>query len=467
MSSLDLTGYHLTYDQEFTDPNAFKVSPDGSLGGSAGFKSQYDWGGRSVPTNHEAEFYSDPSIGVNPFSVQNGELTITAQDATPGQRSDGMPYTSGMITTQNTFSQHGGYFEIRAEVAGGQGVWPSFWMLPNTGADYPELDVMEDPNLGPPDQYWVHATAPTGGGGGYVQTGTTLAAGYHTYGVEWNDQNITFYFDGQSVNEVSTPDAFASLKMYMIAGLAVGGVNSWPATPGNNSIPAQYKIDYIRAYSNNPSDPAVALQPTSSPDGANTTPVLPRGPDIGFMDTTTNQGGTAQSFPYSGPVAGLQSDYMWAGNDSVNITASSPNMFLKSGAGTDALAVTSGSNVLDGGTGSNFLVGATGADGGHDTFFTDARDSAVPVWSSLVNFHSGDSMTLWGFTPGVSTMTWADSQGAAGYQGATLHAATAGPGTAVNASVTLVGFSTSDVATKMTTSTGSTGGNNYLNIHFN
>ncbi len=59
--------------------------------------------------------------------------------------------------------------------------------------------------------------------------------------------------------------------MYLIANLAVGTANSLPgATSGAPT--SQYNIDYIRAYSNNAALPAVAMQPISSPDGANTTP---------------------------------------------------------------------------------------------------------------------------------------------------------------------------------------------------
>ncbi|MFT8247390.1 Calx-beta domain-containing protein, partial [Roseomonas sp. BN140053] len=41
-----------------------------------------------------------------------------------------------------------------------------------------------------------------------------------------------------------------------------------------NALPAHFQIDYIRAYSVDPTAKAVALQPISSPDGVNTTPVL-------------------------------------------------------------------------------------------------------------------------------------------------------------------------------------------------
>ncbi len=272
--NLDLAGYHLTYDQEFTRPAQFVVSPDGAVG----FKSQYDWGGRTVPSNSEAEFYSDPSLGPNPFGVQDGNLTITASAASPDETSDGMPYISGMITTQNSFSQHGGYFEIRAQVAGGQGLWPAFWLLPTTLKDYPEMDIMEDPNLGSGNMYWIHATGTSKGGGGFFSPGPQLAAGYHCYGVEWNDHTVTFYFDQQAISQYATPPDFLGVNMYMIANLAVGGVNSWPGTPGPNSIPAQYKIDYIRVYSNNSADPRVPMQQISSPDGADTRPVMKKVP---------------------------------------------------------------------------------------------------------------------------------------------------------------------------------------------
>ncbi len=74
-------------------------------------------------------------------------------------------------------------------------------------------------------------------------------------------------------------------KMYMIANLAVGGAGSWPAPP-TGATTASYSIDYIRAYSADPTVAAVALQPISSPDGVNTTPsyttpAIPAAPVIG------------------------------------------------------------------------------------------------------------------------------------------------------------------------------------------
>ena len=139
-------------------------------------------------------------------------------------------------------------------------------------------------------------------------------------------------------------------------------------------------------------------------------------------------------------------------------------MFLHGGSGDDALAVKGGTNVLDGGAGSNFLVGNTGTDGGTDTFFVDGRGGQT--WSTLVNFHHGDSVTIWGFQQGVSTEAWTASEGAAGYTGATLHSELAGAGTGVNASATFAGLEYGDLA-KLTVQTGTVGGLSYLNVSYN
>jgi Ca2+-binding RTX toxin-like protein len=141
---------------------------------------------------------------------------------------------------------------------------------------------------------------------------------------------------------------------------------------------------------------------------------------------------------YTGPVAGLQHQFINITSDSLNITASSPNWFIHSGSGDDALAVSSGTNVLDGGAGSNFLTGGTGK----DTFFVDDRGATADIWSTVVNFHAGDSATVWGVTPQDFTLSFVDRQGMGSFTGLTLHATAAGKPTA---SLTLAGFSQADM----------------------
>jgi len=186
-------------------------------------------------------------------------------------------------------------------------------------------------------------------------------------------------------------------------------------------------------------------------------------PAFSTKDTTTGAAGGAAGAQYAGGVDYLQSQYIWSSPDSANLTANMPYVFLKGNAGNDALRANSGSNVLDGNLGSNFLVGATGADGGRDTFFLDGRQSA-PTWDTLVNFHPGDSVTLYGYTPGQSAMAWVDGDGTPGYTGATIHAAF--DGTNVNGSVTFAGISLADAQSKFTITSGNNG-INYLYVHYN
>jgi serralysin len=180
------------------------------------------------------------------------------------------------------------------------------------------------------------------------------------------------------------------------------------------------------------------------------------------LDMTTGRavaGATGE--PYSGPVSGLQQQYVNLTPDNLNITASTPNWFIHSGTGTDAIAAMGGTNVLDGGTGSNFLTGGNGT----DTFFVDDRAANSDIWSTVVGFHSGDAATVWGVTPQDFALNWVDGQGATGFTGLTLHATAAGRPTA---SLTLTGFSSADLSNgRLGVSFGNVDGNSYMYVHGN
>ena len=184
----------------------------------------------------------------------------------------------------------------------------------------------------------------------------------------------------------------------------------------------------------------------------------------GYIDSVSGAQGTAAlSAAGSGGPSYLQYQYIWTSSDGVALSTSVPNVFLHGGTGQDSIQVTSGQNVLDGGTGSNFLTGGTGT----DTFFTDARGTAV-VWNTLRNFHGGDAATLWGFTAGVSSYTWdATVAGAAGSTGATLRANIVGgsgrTGNGIDASITFAGLSVAQ-AKNLQIVTGTQAAGNYLYI---
>ncbi len=212
------------------------------------------------------------------------------------------------------------------------------------------------------------------------------------------------------------------------------------------------------------SDPTAVMYSTSSASNRDFSAsdlagirALYTAPSFLQTDTVTNVSSRPDGTAYTGPVSYLQHEYIYGGTNGVAVVATDPNVFVKGGSGDDAITVSSGRNVLDGGTGSNFLTGGTG----NDTFFVDGRGGQV-TWGTLVNFHAGDAVTLWGFDPAISTRSWSANEGAAGYQGATLHA-DLNHGGSVNASITFAGLTSADVARFGITS-GTVGGSTYLQI---
>ena len=204
---------------------------------------------------------------------------------------------------------------------------------------------------------------------------------------------------------------------------------------------------------------------TAASDGSGGPVVTPTGEPaaaVAYTDETTGATGSHAIDAASGGLAYLQWQYVenqyYGDPDTVVMSASTPDVFLKGGTGTKALTVTSGQNVLDGGSGSSFLTGGSGT----DTFFMDVRGDNS-VWDTLVNFHAGDAVTVWGWVPGVSTETVDAQAGAAGYQGATLRLANGGFG-GQTSSVTFAGLSADQVA-HLQTATGTVGGVSYLYLY--
>ena len=200
---------------------------------------------RSLPTNGELELYVDPSVfGLNPFSVRNGVLEIVAEPAPPQlvPRLNNYRYTSGIITTQPSHAQTYGYFEMRAKLPRGKGLWPAFWLLPADQTWPPEIDVME--SIGDPTH--VFMTSHIKGVEPKSHEARISDGEFHTFAVSWDPNELIWYIDGrETARERTHPDL--NKPMFMLANMGVGG--HWPGSPdAGTRFPAIYAIDYIRAY---------------------------------------------------------------------------------------------------------------------------------------------------------------------------------------------------------------------------
>jgi beta-glucanase (GH16 family) len=227
--------------------------------------------GGSNTKNKEEQWYLNAAYGPTAdlaretYVVKDGMLHIVAQP-TPDQYKqyvEGYGYTSGLITTHSKFEQAYGYFEMRADIPEGQGMWPAFWLL-RPGGWPPEIDVMEVVGKKPDELVTtIHSKA----GGNYSMDGHVtvipgLSQGMQTYGVNWQPDTITWYFNGEQVYQTNTP-ADMHDPMYMLVNLAVGG--TWPGSPDETTeFPAAMKVDYVRAYTEMPEGAVVNLPAAAS-----------------------------------------------------------------------------------------------------------------------------------------------------------------------------------------------------------
>ena len=205
--------------------------------------------------NHELQWYRPENI-----SVSNGSLYLTAKQESI-RASDGKTYdySSGMVTTGRIvsdtqtpvqFAFQYGYIEIRAKIPKGKGLWPAFWILPTDHISKPEIDVLEV--LGhETDKVYLnfHYQIPDGkdavSQGEFI--GSDFAEGWHTYGVDWKPDGITWFIDGTERRTFTDRSIIPSESMYLILNLAVGG--DWPGAPDENTIfPNTYQIDYVRVW---------------------------------------------------------------------------------------------------------------------------------------------------------------------------------------------------------------------------
>jgi len=178
---------------------------------------------------------------------------------------NGRDYTSAMLSTEGKAAWHQGRFEMRAKLplAPGEskGLWPAFWMRPESGTGDGELDIMEaigTASASHPEAGTVHHTLWYDGKGTYPKQSTVVPVaggvsdGFHTYAAEWDPGVVRFYVDGKLTferNRDSAPwidEAFAG-QFYIRLNLAVGG--TFPGSPDSKTaLPADMQVDWVRVY---------------------------------------------------------------------------------------------------------------------------------------------------------------------------------------------------------------------------
>jgi beta-glucanase (GH16 family) len=227
----DKPGWKLTFHDEF----------DGASLDPSKWNPRDPWG---RVRNNELQAYVEDA-----FRLHDGMLHIVAEKRSASYDGAVRQYTSGMMSTYRKFAQQYGWFEVRARLPKGNGLWPAFWMLPEPLGWPPEIDVME--NLAQDTRVAYFTNHFTGSDGKHGSKGSgkiatpDLSADFHTFAVEWTPEAIVWYLDG--VEKFRSAVGVPHQPMYLLLNLAVGG--AWPVPPDETTaFPASFQVDYVRVY---------------------------------------------------------------------------------------------------------------------------------------------------------------------------------------------------------------------------
>lgn len=223
---------------------------DGAKGSAPDAKTWTHDLGASGWGNKELENYTNSRE--NSFLDGEGHLVIRAIKTETG-------YTSARLKTQDKYAVKYGRVAARLKLPKGQGIWPAFWMLGDDikTAGWPkcgEIDVMEFIGKTPGTAYFTLDGPGYSGAGGLSKSApVSNPDAFHTYGIEWAPESITFLLDDQPVRTLTPKDLPAGTKWvydhphFLLLNLAVGG--GWPGNPDATTVfPQDYVIDWVRVW---------------------------------------------------------------------------------------------------------------------------------------------------------------------------------------------------------------------------
>lgn len=211
-----------------------------------------------------ADWNDEMSESYDQAYVKDGKLVLTGAKV-------GDTYRAGGIQTKGKFDFTFGKVEVKARISQyPNGAFPAVWMMPqksiyNGWPDGGEIDIMEHIK----QETHIHQTLHTH----YTYTlgikdpsnsraTITEFNEFNTYGVEWTEDKITFFVNGQETMSYSnlyladesvkrqwpfTKDA----SFYLILNMGLGGdrPGSWAGPIDDSNLPAIMEIDWIKVSS--------------------------------------------------------------------------------------------------------------------------------------------------------------------------------------------------------------------------
>lgn len=247
-----------------------------------------------VATKKETDYY-------HPW-IWQAKPTNNYSDIYPNENNDGEGYpfkmSSGQATTKSKYLY--GYFEIRAKISKGTRMWPAFWLFGHTdgleGTLFPnktEIDMFE---IFPGEQNAneitsnLHYTVITQNNNNedianfldqyniqkgwnstfnnykienlageemrpFIADQVDISSQYNTYGIEWESDHITWYFNNKPFLTITNPSVLSKFNQHMAINLSsevkYSGAD-WDLILETLSDENLFLIDYLRIYKKKP-----------------------------------------------------------------------------------------------------------------------------------------------------------------------------------------------------------------------
>jgi hypothetical protein len=237
-TTIDLSGYRLTFSENFSKLDVSAYGP------ATRWIAHTPWNGDFG----DAVFDNPGPSG--PFTVTPDGLNITASLDAHGK------WHSGLLCSKSPagvgahgFAQQYGYFELRAKLPSGHGVWPAFWLVSAAnGGDAPELDVMEFYGAFPAsyrstEHIWQNNKDSLNRSHVVNVPEGILSSQFNDFGILVEPKVTTYFFNRVAYWSTPTLPEFRQ-PMAVIVNLALGG--GWPIK--ELTSPQVMEIQYIKAY---------------------------------------------------------------------------------------------------------------------------------------------------------------------------------------------------------------------------
>lgn len=233
---------------------------------TARFCGQAAINGGGTCYNNESQYYLPDAVSVD--GSGNAVISTKYISTKPSQGTclgDKCSFTSGRFDTQGKVSFLYGYIEARIKMPVGSGNWPAFWMLgtnitsigwPNSG----EVDIAEGfGNAKTRTSSAIHYS--TSGEGccnnhlfDYIRydVGQDYSSSFHTFGVAWLPNEISFYVDRKLIFQTSSTTIRSKIWPFNTANFLIlnnavtfgeGFGGAWGGWIYSNML-----IDYVRQY---------------------------------------------------------------------------------------------------------------------------------------------------------------------------------------------------------------------------